>query len=163
MLRGANDLAQEDDDENSARAEEPDDEINREFFSPCLSDIFTLHSTDPFEEEGGHPPRQSPAHPDPATTRRRFLEYFRRLTVSDLTRQRFFHHEALLVRVLEHVARGRIGLSAVVGVGVVPVTREAAAVVKVIAAERLALIVLIIVQISPLEGGCIGDKRKSRI
>lgn len=104
MLRGANDETKNCNNEDSASADDPDYDVESEFFSPSLTNILALHATEPLQEDRWNPPGKYPAKQHPASTRRGLLHNLGSLTLQNLTRERLFCYDPCLVRVLEHVA-----------------------------------------------------------
>src|SRR5712671_1547199 len=58
VLRWADEVAQYGDDEDRTTTGEPNENVQREFFTPCLPHVHALHAPEPPQERRRHPPRE---------------------------------------------------------------------------------------------------------
>lgn len=100
--------------------------ILRASFPPCLVHIHSLHPPDMRQEWHRHPEHQHPAECDPLPPGQPLFEHLSRLAPMTLSRKDLLLHQALGVRVLEHILRRCIGLGAKVRQSVVTLAHEPA-------------------------------------
>ena len=65
MLFRTDDLGEYNDEEHDKETAQPNEQVDGELFSPCLSDIFPLHPPKPFDEDIGDVEGQKPDKEDP--------------------------------------------------------------------------------------------------